>query len=472
MRGINKSLAWAIAAICLMAVQSAAIAQDDLYYDPSASPTQTTRVTTTTTYTDEPNEPGNLTRRYDDNDQNYSDEDDYAYEYSSRIRRFHRPVQVVDYYDPFFVDLYNYDPFFLPGASIYTAGYNDYWTWRRWQRWNRWNRWNSFDYGWGCNAWGGNGWGGNGWGWNNGWGNNGWNSWNNINVFNNYYYDPYWTANGYNPYYNGPWVNNNYIYDNGNNGNNNGNGYQPQTYTGPRRRGTAVNPGYARLSGNSRLSPPVKDVPTIDMKTRQNGRTSVDNVPGASDRDAIGGRQVSKEVPTGSGRVPNVSGEPKSTTSGREAEISRRLETPPNNGRDVRPSRNTDENTPSRRTEPSTTRPSRGNNQDATPSRRSEPSIERPSRPSRNNQESTPTRRSEPNYDRPSRSGNEDATPSRRSESSRATESRPSRSESSGRSFESSGSSSRSSGSGSSGKSSGGGSSRSSGSGSSRGGRN
>jgi len=465
MKGINKSLAWVIAAICLMAVQSAAIAQDDLYYDPSSAPVKTTTVTTTTTYTEVPNEPGNLTKRYDDND-NYSDEDDYAYEYSSRIRRFHRPVQVVDYYDPFFVDLYNYDPFFLPGASIYTYGYNDYWTWRRWQRWQRWNSWNSYDYGWGCNS---IGW--NSWGWNT-YGYNGWNSWNNVNVYNNYYYDPYWTVNGYNPYYGSPWVNNNYYYNNGNN-NGNGDGYKPQTYTGARRHGTNVNPGYARLSDNGRLSTPVKNVPMIDMKSRQGGRSSIDKVPGASDRDAIGSRPISKEVPTGAGRVPNVSdgGRSKPADAGREADISRRLETPQNTGRDVRPSRNTEESTPNRRNEPNYDRPTRGNNQDATP-RRSEPSIERPSRPSRNDQESAPTRRYEqPSTDRPSRGGNQEATPSRRSEPTptRSYESRPSRSESSGRSFESSGSSSRSSGS--SGSSSGG-SSKSSSGGGGRGGRN
>ncbi|MEI6408713.1 MAG: hypothetical protein WCR52_04985 [Bacteroidota bacterium] len=445
MKGIHKSLAWVIAAICLMAVQSAAIAQDDLYYNPSSVPVKTTTVTTTTTYTDEPNQPGNMTKRYNDND-NYSDEDDYAYEYSSRIKRFHRPVQVVDYYDPVFVDLYNYDPFFLPGASIYTYGYNDYWTWRRWQRWHRWNPYNSYDYGWGCNS---IGW--NSWGWN-GYGYGGYNSWNNFSVYNNYYYDPYWTVNGYNPYYNSPWVNNHYYYNNGNN-NGNGDGYKPQTYTGARRHGTNVNPGYARLSDNGRLSTPVKNVPMIDMRSRQGGgRASIDKVPGASDRDAIGGRQVSKEVPAGTGRVPNVSdgGRSKPADAGRDADISRRLETPQNTGRDVRPSRGTDE---------------------TTPSRRNEPNYDRPSRPSRNDQETTPTRRAEPTYERSSRSGNQDATPSRRSEPTRSFESRPSRSESSSRSFESSGSS-RSSGS-SSGNSGGGSSSRSSssGSGGGRGGR-
>ena len=133
MKEKNKSLIWMLPALLVFSLNMSLNAQDDLYYDPSSD------TKTVTTYEEDSYEPGNVTRRYDEDDDNYRDEDDYAYEYSSRIRRFHRPVQVVDYYDPFYVDLWNYDPFYLPGASIYTYGYNDYWTWRRWQRWQRWN---------------------------------------------------------------------------------------------------------------------------------------------------------------------------------------------------------------------------------------------------------------------------------------------------------------------------------------------
>jgi hypothetical protein len=266
---------------------------DDLYYNPDREPvrkkTTTTTTTTTTTefYGDEQydREPGNTTRPAN-TDEGYADdyEDDYAYEYSSRIRRFHRPTRVIDFYDPFYVDLHFYDPFFLPGASIYTFGFDDYWSYRRFRRFQRWNN------GWGWNnpwnnPWN-NGWGGgfnNGWGggWNRGWG-GGWNAWNNPCVYNNYFYDPYWTWNGFNPYYasGNVWVNNGVIINNGNNGggNNGGGGYTPRTYTGVRRGGTVVNPGYARIQdsngGRGRLATvqAASDIePVIELRNN-NGR--------------------------------------------------------------------------------------------------------------------------------------------------------------------------------------------------------
>lgn len=246
MKNVNKVRLYLMIAVWATCWCSVATAQDDLYYNPSTdAPAQQTYVETYE------NEPGNVTRRYNDDD--YSYDDDYAYEYSSRIRRFHRRSAVIDYYDPFYVDLYNYDPFFLPGVTIYTLGYNDYWTWRRWRRWQRWNTWTYGwnDWGWGYNSWGWNswGWGGpnyGGWGWNRPWG------WGNTFVYNNYFYDPYWTWNGYNPYY-CPNYNNNYYGDGWYNNNNNNNN-QRRTYTGVRRNGTVVNPGYARVEGNPRLT--------------------------------------------------------------------------------------------------------------------------------------------------------------------------------------------------------------------------
>lgn len=461
MKEINKSLLWIALILVFSAFQTSMFGQDDLYYE--APPTTTTEIV------DDNNDPSNLTRRYD-NDDSYYEDDDYAYEYSSRIRRFHRPVNTVDYYDPFFVDLYNYDPYFLPGTTIYTYGYNDYWTWRHWNRWNRWNRWNSIDYGWGSNSFGYNSWG------FGGYNNFGWNSWNNPNVFNNYYYDPYWTWNGYNPYYcnNNGWFNNN---NNFNNDGNNNNGYQPKTYTGVRRNGTNINPGYARINGNDRLSAPVKgNTPGLELNNRPNGRSVIKTapVPGASDRDNIG-RQNKTNAPTPNGRNPNTTqpngrDDVKSAPTSREAEISRRLQDGQNNT--DRPARTpavdnaprtptrSQETTPTRRTEPSTDRPSRpagGGRQEAT-QQRTEPARERTVRPSTGTQESTPTRRYETSDDRPARS---------------STESRPSRSESSGRSFDS-GSSGRSSGGNSGGNSGGGNSGGSSGksSGGGRGGRN
>lgn len=437
MKGKNKSLLWMLAALLALALNAPLTAQDDVYYDPA------TDSKPEPVYEERPEERNNVTRRYDEDDQ-YYDEDDYAYEYSSRIRRFHRPARDIDYYDPFFVDLYYYDPFFLPGASIYTYGYNDYWAWRRWQRWQRWNAWNAWNpwnnYGWGVgwNSWGG-------WNVSFGWG--GWNAWNNPFIWNNYYYDPYWTWNGCNPYYGNVWVNNNYYYNNGNHNN----GYTPQTYTGPRRRGTTVNPGYTRLTNgttDTRLTPTDKAAPSIDIR------------PGRSN-----GRDVATDKPTTppkTDRVPNVNRKPVETTPGKDpVKTGRGNDQPTDRPREAtEPQRPERENAPSRRpTEPTEARPPRTD--ETKPSRRDEET--RPTR--RPSEETRPTRRNDET--RPSRSGgdNDEARPSRRSSDDRPsrsgnTETRPSRSggnersvspSSSGKSGGNSGSSGRSSSSGKSG---------------------
>lgn len=462
MKKIHKSLLWLSLVLLMTTFQSSVYGQDDLYYETPSRPA------TNTDYVDDNNEPSNVTRRYS-NDDTYYEDDDYAYEYAARIRRFHRPVTVVDYYDPFFVDLYNYDPYYLPGTTIYTYGYNDYWTWRRWNRWNRWNTWNFIDYGWGYNSFGWNSWG---CGFNNGFG---YNSWNNPYVFNNFFYDPYWTVNGYNPYYcNNGWGNNNF-YNNNNNNNDNG-GYKPKTYTGARRNGTNINPGYARIDGNDRLTGPKGDnVQTLVPNNRQNGRAGViaAPVPNVSDRDKIG-RQNTIDEPA---RNPNVKGDPvngreSAKPTSREAEISRRLQegqrnsdgptrTPDvdNNRRNPAQSPSRNQDTPTRRSEPATIeRPSRssGGGREESAPQRTEPSRVRTERPATSGQENTTTRRFESSDDRPSRTSTQ-------------SESRPSRSESSGRSFDS-GSSGRSSGGSSGGGNSGGSSGKTSGGG--RGGRN
>lgn len=394
MKEIKNSLPWMLAALFALALSVPTYAQDDLYYDPATdAKTRTTTTTTTTTTYDEYEEPSKVTRRYENEDY-YEEDDEYAYEYSSRVRRFHRPARVVDYYDPFFVDLYNYDPYFLPGNSIYTYGYNDYWSWRRWrryQRWNAynsWNAWNSYNYGWGA------GW--NSFGWNSCY--VGHNPWNNPWAFNNYYYDPYWTFNGYNPYYGGGWGNN---YYSGNNGGNNGGGggYTPKTYTGVRRHGTSVNPGYARLAGgNGRLATAETNVPTLEaQQTRPNGRAvGTKNDPnGVSDRNTTG-RQPAGTT-NGNGREA-VRANETNTRTGREAETA-----PSRRPDETRPARNT-ETTPSRR--PEETRPTR--EVETTPSRR--PAETRPSRPA----ETAPARREE---SRPARPSSEESRPARREES-------------------------------------------------------
>ncbi|MBK8425205.1 MAG: hypothetical protein IPL27_04135 [Lewinellaceae bacterium] len=430
MKEKNKSLFWIFLAFCTFGLYAPAIAQDDLYYDPATDAPAPTVRTNNNSDDSEYREPSNITRRYDNDDEYYNEDDDYAYQYSSRIRRFHRPARVIDYYDPFFVDLYYYDPFFMPGNSIYTYGYNDYWTWRQWRRAQRWNSW----YSWGVGpVW-------SSWGWNSCY--SGFNAWNNPWAMNNYYYDPYWTMNGFNPYYgNNNWANNNYYYSN----TGNSSGYQPKTYTGVRRHGSTVNTGYARIAESNgalgRLAAKT-DGPVLENRgTRGAPKNMEPTRPTAPPTDRT---RASEDY----GRRADDKTNAPTTRDGRN------MDQPES----TRPTRET----APRRSEAETTRPTRTE----TPARRNEAET----RPSRTE---TPTRRSEPET-RPSRTEERPRTydrPSRTEERSRSNdtpartqESRPSRNDSgsSPRTFDSGSSRSSSpSSSGNSGSSSGG--SRSSG---------
>jgi hypothetical protein len=173
---------------------------DDLYFDGVETPKKKEIVIEESKIIDEISE-----------EEDYVDEN-YEYEYSARIRRFHEPARGFSYYSNYYVDNYWYDPF-MPGVNIYVVQpfYTQYsWGW-------------GYPYsGWGYNSWG-NGWGYygayyqynnfgyNGWGnqWGNGWGN----QWG---------YNPYWAGynNGYwNGWYNNGWRNNGW------NNNNNWNGW-------------------------------------------------------------------------------------------------------------------------------------------------------------------------------------------------------------------------------------------------------
>lgn len=389
-------------------------AQDDLYYDPATDRRTPTVVEddNATTGADQ------VTRRHRDPDEYYADdEDEYPYEYSSRIRRFHRPVRVVEYYDPFFTDLWMYDPYYMPGASIYTYGFNDYWTWRRWRRWQRWNSWNT-GWGWGMYSQGWNSWGY----YNSGWNSWGWNSpWNTPFVVNNYYYDPYWTWNGWNPYC--PNVVNNYYNNGWNNNNGNNNGYTPRTYTGTRRHGSVVNPGYARIAdegGRGRLSPDVKGTPVIEKSSR--GRVITDREPdvqrnGNANAPSAGRRPINPDkgrtgaaedrnpnAPTdaapGRARVPDV---------GRPSDVNR----PGRNNEAPAGRRPNDDRSPS---EPRTVRPDDGGRppRSVRPEANDGPRDVRPSRSDNDDRNSRPAR---PSYDprpiRPSNDGGNDARPGR-----------------------------------------------------------
>ena len=253
----NRILFLLIAVLPLMAQ---AQSDDDLYYDPAwdAAPVQTVYVTESTppptTYREE-------LPSYEDEYDDYDYWDEQGYFYSSRIRRFHRPYRGFGYYDPVYTDLGFYDPWIMPGSSIYIniGGGSDYWSWRRYNRyrfrnnfiafggWNTWG-WRYYSDPWSYNSWGAYRvydpwfdpyWGGAcfnpGWnyGWNSGWG----------------YHHPYYNHYG-NYYYNDIYNQPGYWY-----GNNNGTvtSNPKGTYFGPRTpgsrtgpsRGTIRNPEYA-----------------------------------------------------------------------------------------------------------------------------------------------------------------------------------------------------------------------------------
>jgi hypothetical protein len=138
-------------------------------------------------------------------EEDYVDEN-YEYEYSARIRRFHEPARGFSYYSNYYTDNYWYDPF-MPGMNIYVIQpfYTQYsWGWG--YPYSNWG-YNSWGYGWSSfggyygynnfanNPWANN-WGSpwgynsywsgynngywNGW-YNNGWHNNGWRQQNNWN---------------------------------------------------------------------------------------------------------------------------------------------------------------------------------------------------------------------------------------------------------------------------------------------------
>ncbi len=424
----NKSLILLFLAFWMSSFATQLGAQtDDVYYDPSTDAPPPADFQTS-------QPANNVSRGYDDGDDGYDGEfydyeDEYAYEYSSRVRRFHRPTVVYDYYDPFYTDLWVYDPFYMPGTSIYVMG-GDYWSYRQWRRWNRWNSWNAWGgwgnpyWGWGWNSWGWNTWGGNAWG---GWGN----PWNNFYGCNNYFYDPYWTWNGCNPY-NNVWVNNNYYYNN-----NGGGGFNQTTYVGPRRGGTSVNPGYVQIKDkNGRLNPAGNTPNAIELNGRQPGRIAVE-----SDREPVGktskvdGRQSTPNTPADATRTPqagrNPSGNPQearptSPQGGRQ----------PQEARPTEPTRQPTETRPSRPTEPqrqpAETRPSRPTEPQRQPAQ-TRPQGEEP-RPSRRSYEQ-PREESRPQRSEPQRQPAE-SRPQRSESQRQPAESRPQRSEPQQRSFD------------------------------------
>lgn len=67
---------------------------------------------------------GNTNATQDRNASDFDSDDYYDYSYSTRIKRFHRPIVTYGYYDPYYTNAYwyNYDPYFY-GTSVY-MGYS------------------------------------------------------------------------------------------------------------------------------------------------------------------------------------------------------------------------------------------------------------------------------------------------------------------------------------------------------------
>jgi len=130
----------AIGLFVLLVAGSPLFAQfDDLYYNPETDYVAVRTSESTQDYNNQGNQDYN--QNYNQapaSNNNYDDQyatriDDYDFHYSSRIRRFNRPMGGgFGFYDPYYVDRFHYDPFYQPGVSIYVnSGWNSFSPWNR-----------------------------------------------------------------------------------------------------------------------------------------------------------------------------------------------------------------------------------------------------------------------------------------------------------------------------------------------------
>lgn len=147
-------------------------AYDDLYYDPSKVK-KTVSKQEAVVYTEQQG----YDNTYAEDDEYFLDEEDYDYYYTSRIRRFHRPLYGFEFFDPFYVDMSYYDPFFTPGMTVLI--YDDPYAYRSFYRRNMWR--NSLRF----NTWAGINPYRHSFGWNR------WNSWNSWNTWSDPWFNPY-----------------------------------------------------------------------------------------------------------------------------------------------------------------------------------------------------------------------------------------------------------------------------------------
>lgn len=382
---------------------------DDVYYDPDRQTEKTTK------YSEDNSNNSTTTKSIDNynydnrDDQSYSFDndgyDDYDYYYSSRIRRFNGHHNGFGYYDPYYVDInqYDYVDALFWGVDIYSFNnpYNDYWRWRSWNRYNRWQAytyWNHWDWCYGNSP---------------------------YTMSYRYYQQPYFSWG----YYGGNYYYGNGYYGNGYCGNYYSNNYYNNNGWRERDRDYSNNPkgthygsrhnGFSQTSNNGpskvkspRFTPPVNDkfTPVENRKERtvydvDHGRQVDNPSPRPSPKNRVEGVEVTPSSPS-----PNPN--PRPNRSGVE-------------GVEVSPS------SPSTNPSP---RPNRGGMEKSdvvpAPKRfedRQQPSETRPSevRPRMERIESTPNRNESPRPNRsfdnmPGNNGQMNNTPAPRIEESRS----------------------------------------------------
>ncbi|MEY3051483.1 MAG: hypothetical protein RLY31_1268 [Bacteroidota bacterium] len=252
----NHKLPVLILAILLVggSITPAAAQYDDLYYNPDTDSESFYSAPSGDNYQDV----GYQDNGYDLDDEGYEAYDDYNYHYTSRIRRFHRPYYGFSYFDPIYVDMAYYDPFWSPALTTMLI-YDDYWSFRSWNRWNRfnrfnyWNSWNNSGYGFGPSF--GSPWRNR---WNDPWYGGGF---GNTYVVNNFGYGGFGSGfnnnAGYGSYYCPPSWGNGLSYNAGSNISNNyygarRTGLRPEARPGSLRLGTTGSNRTESTAGESR----------------------------------------------------------------------------------------------------------------------------------------------------------------------------------------------------------------------------
>jgi len=249
--------------VALFVFSSLSAQHDDLYFNPERDKVYKEKYTS---------DYKNTEKNYSYQDDSYYDDDQYDYDdnydyyYSSRIRRFQRPMYGFNFYDPVYVDMFYYDPFLSPMSTMLI--YDNMYSYNSWNRWNRWNTWGYSSLGYSP------------WGWNSF---NTWDPWYRWNTgfygANNFYNYGFYGGGLYCP----PTWGSGYVYNTVNDIRNN-------TYYGPRTSGTTRIP--RANDGEIRREAP-KDVTNTP---RQGGIVPDRTIP--TTLDGVTPRDESRETPT------------------------------------------------------------------------------------------------------------------------------------------------------------------------------